>query len=273
MIVLCLMMLNWGIEAAKWRVAMNVISPVSFNKSLKAIFAGNTMAFFTPNRTGEYFGRMLYLKKQQMVPSVPLTIMCSMAQLLVTLVSGCVGLIYIKERLIARFGGDPSVPWINAVLYITIVSSVVLTIFYFRIPHLVKWLTGRRGTSRWGTHLRVLEDLNATILLSILSLSVARYVVFIVQYFLLFSIFGVSINWWQAFWSVSVVFLVIAVIPSMGFFSELGVRWQAGIQMVQLYSSNITGIFATSLAVWIINLVVPALIGGLLIVTLKIFRK
>ena len=231
------------------------------------------MAFFTPNRTGEYFGRMLYLKKQQMVPSVPLTIMCSMAQLLVTLVSGCVGLIYIKEKLIARFGGDSSVPWINAGLYITIVSAVVLTIFYFRIPHLVKWLAGRRATSKWGTHLRVLEDVNATILLSILSLSVVRYVVFIVQYFLLFSVFGVNINWWQAFWSVSVVFLVIAVIPSMGFFSELGVRWQAGIQVVQLYSSNITGIFATSLAVWIINLVVPALIGGLLILTLKLFRK
>ncbi len=273
MIVVCLMMLNWGIEAAKWKVAMNVISPVSFNQSFKAIFAGNTLAFFTPNRTGEYFGRMLYLKKQQMVPSVPLTITCSMAQLLTTLVSGFVGLIYVKERMIDRFGGDTSVPWINALLYVTIAASIVLTIFYFRIPHLVKWLMGKRWASRWGIHLRVLEDVNATILLSILSLSVARYVVFIVQYFLLFSVFGVNINWWQAFWSVSVVFLVIAVIPSMGFLSELGVRWQAGIQMVQLYSSNITGIFATSLAVWIINLVVPALIGGLLILALKLFRK
>jgi hypothetical protein len=128
--------------------------------------------------------------------------------------------------MIDRFGGDTSIPWINALLYVTITASIVLTIFYFRIPHLVKWLTGKRWASRWGIHLRVLEDVNATILLSILSLSVARYVVFIVQYFLLFSVFGVNINWWQAFWSVSVVFLVIAIIPSMGFLSELGVRWQ-----------------------------------------------
>jgi len=254
-------------------VALNVMSPVSFNKSLKAIFAGNSMAFFTPNRMGEYFGRILYLKKQQMLPSVPLTIMCSMAQLLVTLLSGCVGLIYVKEKMIARFGGDSIAPWINAVMYVTVVVSIVLTIFYFQMPHLVKWMTGRRWTSRWGAHLRVLEDVNATILLSILSLSVARYLVFIVQYFLLFSVFGVTINWWQAFWSVSVVFLLIAMIPSMGFLSELGIRWQAGIQVVQLYSSNITSIFATSLAVWIINLVVPALIGGVLILTLKLFRK
>lgn len=267
------MVLNWGIEAAKWKVAMKIISPVSFSNSVKAIFSGNTLAFFTPNRTGEYLGRMLYLKKHEMVPSVPLTIICSIAQLLVTLATGCAGIIYIKERMIGRFGEDGVMPWLNMVLYGTAAVSIVLTLFYFRIALIVKWLAGRRWTSRWSRHLRVSEDVNATILLSILSLSVARYVVFIVQYYLLFSVFEVSVNWWQAFWSVSVVFLVIAVVPSMGFLSELGVRWQAGIQLVQLYSPNITGIFATSLAIWIINLVIPALIGGLLILALKLFRK
>ena len=272
MIVACLMLINWGIEAAKWKVAVKIISPVSFSKSVKAIFSGNTLAFFTPNRTGEYLGRMLYLKKHEMVPSVPLTIICSIAQLLVTLVTGCIGLIYIKERMSARFG-EAAMPWLNMVGYGTAAVSIVLTLFYFRFALIVKWLAGRRWTSSWSTHLRVLEDVNATILISILSLSVARYVVFIVQYYLMFSVFGVNINWWQAFWSVSVVFLVIAVVPSMGFLSELGVRWQAGIQLLQLYSPNITGIFATSLAIWIINLVVPALIGGLLILALKLFRK
>ena len=77
----------------------------------------------------------------------------------------------------------------------------------------------------------------------------------------------------RLFWAVSVVFLVIAVVPSLGFLSELGIRWQAGIQVVQLYSSNITGIFATSLSIWIINLVIPALIGGFLILALKLFRN
>jgi len=273
MIVICLMLLNWGIEAAKWKIAVKVISTVTFSKSVKAIFSGNTLAFFTPNRTGEYLGRMLYLKKHEMFPSVPLTVICSIAQVLVTLVTGCIGIIYIKERMSARFGEEAIMPWLNMVLYGTAAVSIVLTLFYFRIALLVKWLSGRRWTSRWIAHLRVLEDVNATILISILSLSVARYVVFIAQYYLLFSVFGVNINWWQAFWSVSVVFLVIAVVPSMGFFSELGVRWHAGIQLVQLYSPNITGIFATSLAIWIINLVVPALIGGLLIMGLKLFRK
>jgi uncharacterized membrane protein YbhN (UPF0104 family) len=272
LLVLFLMVLNWGIEAAKWKEAMKVLSPVTLPRGLKAIFSGNALAFFTPNRTGEYFGRMIYVKKGERVSSIPLTILCSIAQLMATLFAGCAGLVYIKDRIIARFGGDVTT-WLNIGMYAVLAAAIVLTIFYFRIRFLVKWIAGRRWARSWSRHLMVLEDVNATILTSILSLSIARYIVFIIQYYLLFSVFGIDVNWWQAFWAVSVVFLVIAVVPSLGFLSELGVRWQAGIQVVQVFSSNITGIFATSLSIWIINLVIPALIGGFMLLALKLFRK
>jgi len=251
---------------------MKILLPVTLTRSLKATFAGNALAFFTPNRTGEYLGRMIYLKKEQMIRSIPLTILCSIAQLTITLIAGFGGLIFLESTIIARFGSS-IMPWLNVGLYMVLLAAIVLTIFYFRISFIVNWLAARRWVHSWKRHLAVLEDVHATILTSILSLSVARYVVFIIQYYLLFSVFGIDVNWWQAFWAVSVVFLTIAVIPSIGFLSELGIRWQAGIQVVQLFSSNITGIFATSLAIWIINLVVPALIGGSMIMALKLFRK
>jgi hypothetical protein len=271
-LVSVLMLLNWGLEAAKWRQAIKIISPVTFRDSLKATFSGNALAFFTPNRTGEYLGRMIYLEKGKMISSVPLTILCSIGQLAITLVAGCAGLVLISEKITGRFGSDVT-PWLNVAFYGVLVVATVLTIFYFRITFLVKWFVVRRWGTRWIRHLRVLEDVNATILVSILSLSIARYLVFIVQYYLMFSVFGIDVNWWQAFWAVSVVFLLIAVVPSLGFLSELGIRWQAAIQVMLLYSSNITGIFATSLSIWIINLVIPALIGGFLILALKLFRK
>jgi hypothetical protein len=270
--VLLLMILNWGIEAVKWKEAMKIVTPVSINKGFKAIFSGNTLAFFTPNRTGEYFGRMIYLDKGERMRSIPLTIICSIAQVMITLLAGVAGLAFIKHRITGRFGSDIT-PWLNIGMYGVLAAAIVLTIFYFRIRFIAKWLAGRRWAGSWVRHLLVLEDVNATILTSILSLSIARYVVFIIQYYLLFSVFGIDVNWWQAFWAVSVVFLVIAVVPSLGFLSELGIRWQAGIQVVQLFSSNITGIFATSLSIWIINLVIPALIGGFMLLALKLFRK
>jgi len=272
--VFCLMLVNWGIEAKKWQLAVNKNSPVSFGTSFKAIFTGNALAFFTPNRVGEYFGRMLYLSKAKRIASIPLTLVCSLAQIMVTLFAGGLGIIILTERIdAAAADGATTRSWINIALCITAAVITVLTIFYFCIPLLARKMTGKRWMLRWSRHVRVLEDVNATLLLSILSLSVARYVVFVLQYYLLFGVFGVEVDWWQAFWAVSVVFFVIAVIPTLGFLPELGIRWQAGIEVVRLYSTNVTGIFATSLAVWIINLAIPALAGGILILALKLFRK
>jgi hypothetical protein len=97
--------------------------------------------------------------------------------------------------------------------------------------------------------------------------------VFIVQYCLLFSVFGVTLSSSQAFAGVSAMFLFLAIIPSFTFLTDLGLRWELGLQIMQLFSSNIMGIFAVSLGIWIINLIIPALIGSLLILNIKLFRN
>jgi Uncharacterised protein family (UPF0104). len=122
-------------------------------------------------------------------------------------------------------------------------------------------------------HIRVLERFNATILLRILSLSGVRYGVFIAQYYLLFAAFGVQMDVEQVFGAVSVVFLVLSIVPTIAVITELGVRWKASIEIVQLFNSNLAGILAASLAIWIINLVIPALAGSLLILGIRIFNK
>jgi len=86
-------------------------------------------------------------------------------------------------------------------------------------------------------------------------------------------VFDVHITAIQVAGAVSVMFLVLSIIPSIAVITDLGVRWKVGIEVVQLFDSNIPGILATSLAVWIINLVVPALIGSLLILGMKVFNN
>ena len=96
---------------------------------------------------------------------------------------------------------------------------------------------------------------------------------FIGQYYLLFDVFDVSVTPAQVAGSVSVIFLVLSIVPTIAVITELGVRWKVGIEVVQLFNGNITGILATSLAVWIINLVIPALIGSLLILSIRVFNN
>ena len=112
--VVGLMLVNWGIEARKWQLAIRRIQPIPFQKALKAIFTGTTLAFFTPNRMGEYMGRILYIEKGKRIQAVSLTIVCSMAQLLVTLSAGLVGLVFMKNTIVANSESASIDSWLDS---------------------------------------------------------------------------------------------------------------------------------------------------------------
>ncbi len=271
--VLGLMMLNWGLEARKWQVIIWGLQKLSWIKCLRAVFTGTTLAFFTPNRMGEFMGRVLYIEEGKRIRAISLTIVGSMAQLLITIVLGIVGLIFVRSELLRSPTTSGSVVfWLNAVLYISILAAFFLTVLYFRLSWLIRWIEKIPRIEKFVRHIRVLDNFNATLLWRILSLSASRYLVFVLQYYLLFDVFKVELNAWQVFWSVSVVFLVLAIIPTIALITELGVRWKTSVEVVQLFSVNLTGILATSFTIWIINLVIPALIGSLLILNIRLFN-
>jgi hypothetical protein len=87
-----LMLVNWGIEARKWQLAIRHIQRISFIRAFKAIFTGTSSAFVTFNRMGEYMGRILYIEDGNRIKAISLTIVCSMAQSLVTFSAGLIGL-------------------------------------------------------------------------------------------------------------------------------------------------------------------------------------
>ncbi len=297
-IVLLMMPLNWGIEARKWQLAVRPVEHVRFVNAFKAVLTGTTMASFTPNRMGEYLGRILYIREGRRLQAVSLTIICSMAQLLVTMIAGMAGILYILWQLRhpASQGwqglpdgpgpqglpGLQSIPglavsalrfWMNILLFIVMGLLTGLTIFYFRISWLVSLLEKFPALEKYKDYIKLVEEFPANILMRILLLSFLRYTVFMFQYQLLFTVFGVGLTVWQAWSGMSVVFLIMAVVPTFTFLTELGLRWEAGIQVIQLFSANAPGIFVTSFGIWLVNLIIPALAGSLLILSIKLFRN
>ena len=119
-------------------------------------------------------------------------------------------------------------------------------------------------------HITVIEDLPVTILLRTMSLSFVRYIIFVFQYILLLQLFGVETVVWHSFWLISVLYLILAITPTIAL-AEAGIRGQVSLLLFTLVSDNKFGIVGAATAIWFINLVVPALIGSLLFVSLKIF--
>jgi hypothetical protein len=273
--VVLLMPVNWGIESRKWQLAMRSDGGISFKNAFKAIFTGATMASFTPNRMGDYLGRILYVREGRRKAAISLTMVCSIAQLLVTLAVGVVGLVFLLPLLRQEAAiGRPHPEW---GLTLTVIGAggmlLALALLYFLFPPLVRRLSRSRWINQLDAFLNVLENFDRNILLRILFLSFVRYIVFIVQYSLVFPVFNVSLGFGQVWQGMGVVFLIMAVVPTFTFLTELGLRWGASIQVLELYSANTVGIFAASFAIWLINLIIPALIGSLLIVSIKLFKS
>ena len=272
--VILLMIINWSIEAMKWKISICQIQPVSFLKSFRAVLSGVSFSVNTPNRIGEYLGRVLYIEEGNRLKVVSLTIVSSMSQLIVTLLAGTIGLVCIKNKIETSemlHGYDSSL-WLQVLLCGIIIVLLILTVFYFRLSLLATLVDRLRHAARYAWLVNSLKNVHATLLLKLLSLSAIRYFVFVVQYFLLFRLFEVSIGWWQCFWGISVVFLVLAIIPTFAI-AELGIRGKVSLKLLGLFSANTLGISLTTATIWLINLVIPAIAGSLLIVSIKIFKN
>jgi hypothetical protein len=263
-------MLNWSVEAVKWRLAVKKIQAVSFITALKAVVSGISFSVSMPNRVGEYFGRILFMKEGNRLKTISLTVVSSISQLIITLMFGCVGILFLQHKMIRS--GLISLPWIRIIWWGTLAALLILTLFYFRLSWIVKMLDKRSAFRRFTYLISALEQFDTGLLIRLLLLSLLRFMIFIAQYYLLFRLFDVQILWWQGFWAMSVTFLMLAAIPSLTLL-ELVLRGNIAKMIVGIYSANAEGIVFTTAGIWFINLILPAVAGSLLIFGIKKLGK
>lgn len=270
-LVFFLMLVNWSLESLKWKLSMQLIQPVSFLKSLRAVFSGVSFSVTTPNRTGEYLGRVLYMNEGNRMKAISLTIIGSISQLLVTVFFGLTGLLILKKEIIGS-GITGGSTWLNLIFSLTAIAFLFLTVFYFKLSWFVKWFDKLPGVKKYAWLINKLEKVNATLLLQLLSLSFLRYLVFGIQYFLLFRFFAIEVNAWQGFWAMAIVFFVMALIPTIALF-EIVQKVYVAKEIFAIFTVNTLGIGLVTTSIWSINLVLPAVAGSLLILGIKLYKK
>jgi hypothetical protein len=268
-----LMIVNWGLEAKKWQLLINHLQHLNFLTAFKSILSGCSVTMLTPNRIGEYGGRILYVKDKHRIKAISLTIVGSISQLLVTMAMGCVGLIFLRILSQPNSNVLPVLPhfWGNVVIYLSLSITVLIFLFYWRISWLVKTLEKVPAFNKFTKHIDVLDEFTNGALLQILSLSLARYIVFVTQYVLILQALHVYIDIATCFWLIAVFYLAMAVVPTIGFI-ELPVRIGTLWAILKYFSSNELAVSTASLGIFLINLVIPAIIGSLLILSVKIVK-
>jgi hypothetical protein len=275
-LVIVLMLANWSCEAMKWRVLVGHIQRISFVTAFKAILSGLSvsLAMNTPNGSGEYIGRILYVKQGNRLRAITLTLVGSISQLIVTMVLGTIGLFLLRDKFYNATSDTFHLSFhlFDAIAYGSVAFTTFLVGVYFELSWLVKLLERIPFVKKYSFFIQKLEDFRWQELLKVLIISTIRYCVFVVQYLLLLQVFNVSIQIFTAFWLITIMFLALAVVPTIAL-AELGVRGRISIFLFGMYSTNTLGIVFTASAIWLINLVVPALAGSLFISGIKLFRN
>jgi hypothetical protein len=271
-LLLCLMLVNWGIEAKKWQLLVKPVQQLSYFSAFRAVLFGVAFSLFIPS--GDYVGKILNMEEGKRLRSITQNIAGSMSQLIVTLIAGTCGLIYLRmnvwESKMELVG--LSVFWLDALMYVIVSGVIVLLLIYYKIARITTLAEKIPFIYRYRLFIMGLEEFGTKELTRILLLSVLRFVVFIVQYLLVLFIFGVNIHTIDAISTTCVLFLVLALVPTITI-AELGLRGEVSIQLFGLLSANTLGIVAASTLIWVVNLIIPALAGSLFILSVKIFRK
>lgn len=272
-LVVFLMFLNWFVEALKWRFLISKIENISIKRSIRAVFSGITVSSFTPNRIGEYGGRVFCLKSADRIQAVLITVIGSMAQLIITIIFGLIAILLLPNLM-------PSYDLFLAelefsypiILFIAILLCTLLIMLFLNASIFTVLLSKLRFFNKFSKYNNVFSFYSSSELLEVLLYSVARYIIFTAQFYILLNLFSVEISYVNSMILTSTMLFVISVIPTIAI-TEIGVRGSVALYLFTLVSNNAIGILSATFSLWIINLVLPALIGTLFIFTLRFFRR
>jgi uncharacterized membrane protein YbhN (UPF0104 family) len=265
-----LMLINWTLEAYKWKTLIQHIEKISMWKSLKAIFSGITIAIFTPNRIGEYGGRIFHLQKADRIDATLLTIVGSYAQLVVTLTTGIIASIFFIPN---HVGIGPLTPvQFNLIGLLMFGVAAFLVVLFLNTRLLTNIIKRSPIPKKYYHYAEVFQYHSTGTLWRVFLASLGRYMIFTFQFFLLLRIFDVAVNYADAMMMISMTYFVMTAVPTIAI-TELVTRGAVATKFLEILSPNVSGIVSASSMLWLINLAVPALIGVIFIFQLKFFRK
>jgi len=264
---LLLMPVNWLAEAVKWRMVIQKMEGISLLRSAGAVLTGLTVSFFTPNRVGEYAGRVMYLSKGNRIKGTLLTVIENMAQLVVTLVLGAAAL----PVFLYRYARMPLYVYLS-VLIVSVCFAVLVVALFLRTSSIHKSLARFSFFKKHERFIHVTKVALPGLLLAILGLSWFRFLVFSGQLYLLLLVFGVQVDYPSAMLMIILTFFVMTLIPTFAF-ADLGVRGAAGTFFFAYITSHLAGVVYATLTLWLINLALPSAAGALLLAVVSPQRK
>jgi len=262
-----LIFLNFSSEAIKWRRLVNRLEPVNYWYAMRGILSSLAMAVTTPNRIGDVITRGLVLKQGNRLAGTGHTFLCVIAQMVATISLGLLGAAtYLpsNEYLL----NDHTNSWILT-FSLAISGGIILILMFFMIDRLSGWFRTFNWLKAFHPFLTALQGISGKDKTFLLIWSTIKFLTYISQYYLVMHFFDIKTPYFTGLSAVALIILILHFIP-VPTVGDLGIRGSVAILILGPYTNDIPAIVFTTFTIWIINIMIPALIGVFLLRKLKL---
>jgi len=261
-LALFLMPLNWLIESRKWQVVMQISGPIGLTKSFYSILSGVTFGILTPARIGEYVGRMLLVEKKKNTQSVYSSFLCSISQNTIILVLGLLSAFqFLRHHSILEINTQ----WMILLNGFVLAFSLVI---YFKHQLVLTWIQ-KKGWFQNRIDFRNIKLAHTPLLLRVLFLALSRYLIYSFQFICILLFLGINASFAELFICIGLIYLIQSTLPVPPI---IGLITRSEIAILVFATLNYNSwliVIATSI-IWIINLILPALLGLVIILRTNI---
>ena len=264
-VVVLLMFINWLLEAVKWKYLCRYIERISLWKSIQAVFCGLTWAAFTPNRIGEYGGRVMFLKPRKRVFGVVAMGVGALAQLVITSVAGSLGIAWFVNRFF-----EVGQVWGIALWLLAMVYGGFFLIIYFNVSWIDRLVRRFGFMRRFYRFFELLNRYKRRELTFIFLQSLTRFVVFTSQYCILMLVLIPDIDFVAMLLMIFILFFVQAALPTLDLF-DFGVRSVTASYLYGHITTHEIAVMAIASCIWFINLILPAILGSVFVLKINFF--
>ena len=250
---LLLMPINVAVEACKWLLLLRQTEPMTIWGAQRQVYYGYVGAFITPYHAGDYPARAMLLKdKRNFSAAIGVGLVGTVALLVVELIFGVPATwLFISYH--------PAIP-----MQYFAIAFIVLILLLSLLPHLVRYLSRREWKNTQMSQLSVaLSHMSYPLFMKTIAWSMLRYGIWAVQLALTLHFCGVEMTPVQYLIAIPFYYMVVAIFPSLPALN-IAIRGSWSLIIFGVFSQNVAGIALAILLIWLINTVLPMLIGSIL---------
>lgn len=264
-LVFVLMLVNWFLESLKWKYLVYRVEEISIWKAIESVFCGLTWAVFTPNRIGEYGGRVFFLSPRRRILGVISMGVGAIAQMVITNVVGSLAILWFSWTFLKlEF-------WLNyALLVLVAVFCIFFVLLYFNIQVIYNVISKISFLKRFQRFFQVLSRYRSKELWKVFLYSLARFVVFTSQYYLLIHLLLPELPLFEVCIMTFILFFIQSAMPSLDLL-DVGVRSMTATYFFSYITHQEVAIMAVTACIWFVNLIIPAILGAGFVLKLNFF--